>query len=112
VREALTSSAWAWVLHVVTGAAAIATFVLLWMKRYLLARITAAVQVTGILWGWALAQYPYLVRPDLTVSSAAADSTILVILLWILGAGAVILIPSLVYLYRLFARPEGSTHAR
>ena len=109
VREALTTSTTALPLHIVTGAAAVATFVLLWTRRYVLARVTAATQVTGILWGWALAQYPYLVRPDLTVSASAAHPSILVLLLWILGAGAVILVPSLVYLYRLFARPEGSS---
>lgn len=111
VRKSLTTSAWAWPLHFVTGAAAVATFALLWTRAYVLARVTAVVQVTGILWGWALAQFPYLVRPDLTVHSAAASSAILELLLWILGVGAVILVPSLVYLYRLFARPEGPSRA-
>ena len=111
VREALTTSAWAWPLHVVTGAAAVATFALLWTRRFWLARITAAIQVTGILWGWALAQYPFAIRPDIELRAAAAPPHVLTLLLWILAAGAVILIPSLVYLFRVFT-PAQSANER
>jgi hypothetical protein len=34
------------------------------------ARICAAVRVTLILLGWALAQFPYLVEPDIAIYSA------------------------------------------
>jgi cytochrome d ubiquinol oxidase subunit II len=103
VRAALTESSWAWPLHFVTGAAAIATLGLLWTRRFRAARLTAVVQVIGILWGWALAQYPYLVRPDIRVDAGGAPAAVMVSLLWILAAGAVVLIPSLVYLFKLFA---------
>ncbi len=110
VRMALTESAWAWPLHVVTGTAAVATLALLWTRRFLWARATVAIQVAGILWGWALAQYPYLIRPDLRLDAAAAPRPVLVAFLWILGAGAVVLVPSLVYLFRLFT-PHRDRHA-
>jgi cytochrome bd ubiquinol oxidase subunit II len=110
VRRALTESAWAWPLHLITGAAAVATLALLWTRRFLWARATAAIQVTGILWGWALAQYPYLIRPDIRLDAAAAPRPVLVALLWVLGAGALVLVPSLVYLFRLFT-PHRNAHA-
>ena len=74
VRSALTASAWAIPLHVTTGASAIAAFVFLWVERYRLARMAAAAQVALILWGWALAQYPYAIRPHLTLAAAAAPT--------------------------------------
>jgi cytochrome d ubiquinol oxidase subunit II len=110
VRAALTESAWAWPLHVFTGAAAVTTLGLLWTRRYRAARITAALQVIGILWGWGLAQYPYLVRPDLRFDDPGAPRSVMVMLLWTLAAGALVLVPSLIYLFRLFA-PEAHRHA-
>ena len=106
VRSALTASAWALPLHLATGLSAIAAFASLWVERYRVARIAAAAQVTLILWGWALAQYPYAIRPHLTLAAAAAPENILVILLQVLGAGAVLLVPSLLYLFGIFG-PRG-----
>jgi cytochrome d ubiquinol oxidase subunit II len=59
-------------------------------------------QVALILWGCGLALYPYLVPPDLTVFNAAASRRTLSLLLMALAAGAVILLPSLAYLFRVF----------
>ena len=61
-------------------------------------------QVSLIVWGWALAQYPYLVPPDLTIRDAAAPRITLVLILWALVAGGLVLFPSLVYLLRVFKR--------
>ncbi len=103
LRAGLTASPWALPLHLCTGAAAIAAFVMLWTRRFWWARVAAAAQVALIVWGWALAQYPYLVRPDITIASSAAPEPVLVLLLRVLFLGAVVLIPSLVYLFRIFA---------
>ena len=59
-------------------------------------------QVALILWGCGLALYPYLVPPDLTVHNAAASRRTLSLLLAALAAGAVILFPSLGYLFRVY----------
>jgi cytochrome d ubiquinol oxidase subunit II len=56
------------------------------------------------LWGWAVAQYPYLVSPTLTIADAAAPRVTLTLVLWALAAGALVLFPSLVYLWRIFKR--------
>jgi cytochrome d ubiquinol oxidase subunit II len=105
-RLALTASLWALPLHAATGASAVTAFVCLWVERYRLARMAAVAQVALILWGWALAQYPYAIRPHLTLAASAAPENVLVVLLQVLGGGAVILVPSLVYLFRIFG-PRG-----
>ncbi len=98
----LTFSAWALPLHVATGIAALTAIVALVRRRFRLARLAAGAQVTLILWGWAIAQFPYLVPTSLTISAAAAPPRTLAITLTILGVGAVVLVPSLVYLFRVF----------
>lgn len=108
VRDALIASAWAVPLHVATGVSALAAFGFLWLERYEFARLSAAAQVVLIVWGWALAQYPYAIRPHLTLADAAAPRNVQVLLLQVLGVGAVILIPSLVYLFGIFG-PRGRT---
>ena len=100
----LTSARWAPALHAATGAAAVAAIWALWRRRYRLARVAAAAQVSLILWGWALAQYPYLIPPDLTIRAAAAPRITLISVLWALAAGALVLFPSLIYLLRVFKR--------
>ena len=45
---------------------------------------------------------PYLVEPDLTFANAAAPANVLRVLLAALAAGAVLLFPSLGYLFRVF----------
>ena len=93
-------------LHLATGGAAIAAAALLWTRHFWWARAAAILQVSLIVWGWALAQSPYLIRPDLTYETAAAPREVVVLLLQILAAGAIIVLPSLVYLFRLFGPEE------
>lgn len=90
------------VLQVVTAAAAITALAALWWRRYRLARLAAALQVACILWGWGLAQYPYILPYRLTIEQAAAPARTLQLVLLGLGAGTLILAPSLWYLFRVF----------
>ncbi len=99
------SKPWALPLVIVTGLCALGAVWALWTRRYLLARALGVGQVMLILWGWAAAQYPYLVPPSLTLSNAAASHATLRLLLIALIAGAVILFPSFYYLYRVFKGP-------
>jgi cytochrome d ubiquinol oxidase subunit II len=105
----LLVSPWSLPFHVATGLAAIAVLASLWWKRYHLARVAAGLQVSLILWGWAVSQYPYLVPPDLSIQAAAAPAATLRLVLIALGLGIVVLLPSLVYLFRVFkAAPSHS----
>jgi cytochrome bd ubiquinol oxidase subunit II len=106
VKEGLTESVWAIPLHVMTAAAACAAVCSLWLRHYWWARTAAIAQVTLIVWGWALTQYPYLVRPHLTFQAAAAPRETQILLLQILAVGAVFLFPSLIYLFRIFGPRE------
>jgi cytochrome bd ubiquinol oxidase subunit II len=103
VAAGMMASPWSIPLHICTGAAAITAMTALWFKRYELARIAGAAQVSLILWGWALSQYPYILPTTLTIRQAAAPTVTLRLLLIGLAAGGVILIPSLRYLFRTFA---------
>ena len=102
VRAGISRSWWALGLHILTAIFATGAFVTLWARRYRMARVCAAAQVTLILLGWAFAQFPHLVEPDLTISSAAAPQITLQLLLGALAAGAILLFPSYYYLFRIF----------
>ena len=73
-----------------------------WTRRYRLARIAAAAEVALLIVGWALAQYPYLVVPDLTYENAAASDAMLKVSLIVFGIGSLLLVPSLLLLFALF----------
>jgi cytochrome d ubiquinol oxidase subunit II len=74
-----------------------------WVRRYEAARYSAALAVAAIVAGWALAQQPVLL-PGLTVSEAAAGDDALVAVLVSVGAGALVLAPSLALLFTLTLR--------
>ena len=100
----LTRTPWSWALHAVTAASALTVLFALWRRRYGLARIAAVLQVSLIVWGWALSQYPHLVRPDLTLANAAAPPVTLRLMLGALAGGTVLLLPAFVYLFRVFGK--------
>lgn len=102
VWQGMMSSTQAMGVHGFTGIAAITALYSLWSRRYRLARIATAAQVIGILWGWALAQYPFIVPPELTIADAAAPAITLKLVSLALALGAVVLLPSLAYLFRVF----------
>ena len=102
VRDGLIFATWALPLHLLTAAAAITALWALWVRRWRLARVSAVTQVTLILWGWALSQYPYILPPDLSIAGAAAPAATLRLALGALALGAAVLLPSLYYLLRVF----------
>lgn len=95
---------WAPLLLGWTGLCVMGALAALWMRKYALARIAAIGQVTLILFGWGMAQYPYFVVPDITISSSAAPIQVFRLLVLALGAGVLLLFPSLYYLFYVFKR--------
>jgi cytochrome bd ubiquinol oxidase subunit II len=73
-----------------------------WRWRPRLARVAVAAQVALVLWAWAVAQWPYLVPPDVTIESAAAPDSTLGAWLVVVGCGMLLLIPSLAILFAVF----------
>ncbi len=98
---------WAPLLLAVTSACALVALWSLLRLRFRIARIAAAAQVACILLGWGLAQYPYLVVPDVTVAGSAGAPATLRMVSWALAAGGALLLPSFLWLFRVFkARPD------
>jgi cytochrome d ubiquinol oxidase subunit II len=100
--HALTGGFWSIPLVAADAAAAAGAIASLALRRYPLARACAAAQVSLLLIGWGMAQYPYLVRPDVIVFSAAASPRTLRFLLGAIAAGAVLLFPAIFFLLRVF----------
>jgi len=85
----------------------LATAVALMQGRYLLARYLVAAEMACILAAWAVAQYPYLIIPDVTIANAAAPESVLLAATLASAAGMLILLPSLWYLFTIFkGRPQ------
>jgi cytochrome d ubiquinol oxidase subunit II len=102
IERGLLATRWAAVRHVLTAGAALTVFAALWQRRYRIARVAAVAQVSLILWGWGISQYPYLLPPDLTIANSAAPRATLELVLIALVIGAIVLLPSLWYLFRIF----------
>jgi cytochrome d ubiquinol oxidase subunit II len=75
------------------------------------ARVLVAAETACILAAWGVAQWPYLIVPDVTAQSAASPASVLGPMLIVAVIGLVILIPSLWYLFAVFklrSTPSGS----
>lgn len=100
-------------LVLASAVAGLAALALLYARWFLAARVAAAAAVTAVVWGWALAQYPYMLQGRLTVTAAAATRGVLLATLISLAAGAVLLAPSLAWLYLIFQRaPDRASQPR
>lgn len=94
----------------VSAAAGLTTLFLVWRHHFGPSRASAAVAVAAIVAGWALAQRPR-VLPGLTVDQAAASRSTLLAVVIAVACGAIVLLPSLVLLFRLVLRGRFDTTA-
>ncbi len=76
------------------------------------ARPLAVGAVAAVIWGWAVAQYPYVLPEKLTISAAAAPSGTLTSLLIVFVIAVVVVLPSLGLLYTLAQRNLVEEHAQ
>jgi cytochrome d ubiquinol oxidase subunit II len=67
-------------------------------------RVLAAGAVVAVIWGWAVAQHPYILPPSLTVSDAAAPHETLKALLIVFALAVLLVLPALGLLYTLVQR--------
>ena len=96
---------------VASGVAGVATLEAVRRSRYELARYGASAAVGAVVVGWALAQRPELL-PGITVDEAAAGHSTLVATMLGVAIGALLLVPSLAFLFGLVLRGRFDAEAR
>jgi cyanate permease len=75
--QARQMQALSFIVHIPLVCFGMASIALAWLRRYGVARASAAVAVAAVLFGWAAAQRPF-VLPGLTLARAAAgDATMI-----------------------------------
>jgi cytochrome d ubiquinol oxidase subunit II len=89
-------------LTLAAASAVAGTAWLLVRRRDRAARAGAIAIAALLVGGWGLAQRPFLIAPDVTIANAAAPDATLRLLLGVLAAGALVLIPCLYVLFRVF----------
>ena len=98
-----------WLFVVLSGVGGITSLVATLRRRPSLARVCAAVAVASVVGGWGVAQWPYLIVPDVKASDVAAPIGSLRAITIGYGVGALLLAPSLFLLFRVF---KGSGNRR
>jgi cytochrome bd ubiquinol oxidase subunit II len=102
IYDGLTSEALPLVLaSVVCGLGAM---VLLWRGALRGVRPLAVAAVVAVIWGWGVAQYPYLLPQTLTIDEGAGASETLTAVLVVFGLAVVIVLPALALLFTLDQR--------
>ncbi len=108
----LLTRSWAIPFQLVTALFAITTIGSLITRRYRLARAAAVLQVSALMWGWAYAQFPAMIPGVHTIESAAAPHITLKLVTMGLAGGALVLVPSLWYLFKVFKAEPASAFER
>ncbi|MEQ1507592.1 MAG: cytochrome d ubiquinol oxidase subunit II [Myxococcota bacterium] len=103
VWDGLWSAWWAIPFQLVVGATGLGCIGALWTRRYSWARDLAAAQTVLVIGGWAAAQWPYVVPPDLTVAHAAPPA-VTRMLVATFAAGGVPLLAAYAWLLRTFGK--------
>ena len=88
-------------LVIASALAGVVTLAMVRARQFAIARATAALAVVAVVWGWAAAQYPYMLERAVTIRDAAGAHDTLVVLTIAIVAGGVVLAPSLLWLYTL-----------
>jgi cytochrome bd ubiquinol oxidase subunit II len=91
-------------LVILSAACGIGVLVLLRRGARRGARPLAVGAVAAVIWGWAIAQYPYLLPQTLTIDQAAAPSETLTGVLIVFGVAVLVVLPSIGLLYTLVQR--------
>ena len=96
-------------LIVVSGVAGLLTLLLLWRRRFRVARISALVAVATVISGWGVGQYPWLLVDEVRIADAGGADATLVGLLVAVGCAAVVVLPPLVALLWFTQSGAGTT---
>jgi cytochrome bd ubiquinol oxidase subunit II len=91
-------------LVILSGVCGLGVLALLLRGAPRASRVLAAGAVAAVVWGWGVAQHPYLLPQVLTIDDAAAPSAILTSLLIIFGVAVAVVLPSIGLLFTLAQR--------
>ena len=93
-------------LVAISIAAGIAVLGMLWLRWYhpVGLRVTAAIAVATVVWGWGLAQYPYLLPTSLSLADGSAPTATLVAEFVVAGLAVLLVAPAFGLLYYLQQR--------
>jgi cytochrome d ubiquinol oxidase subunit II len=91
-------------LMVLSGVCGLAVLLMLAGRARRGLRALAGLAVAALIWGWGVAQYPYLLPTSLEISEAAAPGPTLTSVLVVFGVAAVTIVPALGLLYTLSQR--------
>jgi cytochrome bd ubiquinol oxidase subunit II len=86
------------VLSLLCGAAALVALLRGWRRPL---RPLAGGAFIAVIWGWGVAQFPYLLPTSLRIDQAAAPDATLTTVLIVFGVAAVLVLPSLFLLFTL-----------
>jgi cytochrome bd ubiquinol oxidase subunit II len=93
-------------LAAISVAAGIAVLGMLWLRWHhaLGLRLTAAIAVAAVVWGWGVAQYPYLFPTSLRLAAGSAPTASLVAEFIVAGLAVLLVGPGFAVLYLLQQR--------
>jgi cytochrome bd ubiquinol oxidase subunit II len=95
-----------WVPVLLSGLCGLGALLLLRRNARLATRLLAAAAVAFIVWGWGVAQYPYLLPESLTIADGAGAPATLQWLVVVVVAAVVLVVPSLILVFRLDQRNQ------
>jgi cytochrome d ubiquinol oxidase subunit II len=97
-------------LIVLSGLAGTATLALLVTRKFNQARVAAVVAVAAVITGWGVGQYPWMLVDQVRIADAAGADATLAALLVVVGLAGVLVLPPLVYLFRLTQTEQWTKH--
>jgi cytochrome d ubiquinol oxidase subunit II len=78
------------------------TILLTYRRNDWLATITASLTVASVLFGWAWAQYPYVVIPNISIHDGDTPTNVMWLTIWCVVGGMVVITPPMIWLFILF----------
>lgn len=98
----LMQSSWSIAAHIGTALLGFVNLLLLWYRRFRLARYSAALQVGLVVIGWGLAMDRHFVLPDVSVARSVTYAPALPVFAVVFACGALVLVPAFWYLLSVF----------
>jgi cytochrome bd ubiquinol oxidase subunit II len=91
-------------LVLISLACGLGALMLLWRRARRGARPLAVLAMVAMIWGWGVAQYPYLLPETLTIEEGAGASETLTVVLALFGVAVIVVLPALALLFALDQR--------